>query len=200
MKNTLPALLLSSLLLAACGTTPPSRLYTLGAESVASDRMAAVTETRRIELVSVRIPDVWDRPQLVLTKSANEVRISEFDRWAAPLKTEISRVVARDLRRLLDNPNVWLRDDFAGAKPELRVQVTIERIEAVDSKNVQLDAVWVVRSVEGESVKVGRSAIVEPTAGAGHEAVVVALRRALSGMSAALAKDIVALPKSGGSR
>ena len=200
MKNTLPALLLSSLLLAACGTTPPSRLYTLGAESVASDLMAAVTETRRIELVSVRIPDVWDRPQLVQTKSANEIRISEFDRWAAPLKTEIPRVVARDLRRLLDNPNVWLRDDFAGAKPELRVQVMIERIEAIDGKGVQLDAAWTVRSVTGEAVTVGHSAISESTAGSGHEALVMALRRALSRMSAVLAKDVAAMPKDGNVR
>lgn len=133
MKNNSPALLLGSLLLAACGTTPPSRLYTLGAESVASDRVVTAAESRRIELASVRIPELWDRPQIVFTHSANEIGISEFHRWAAPLRAEVPRAVARDLRRLLDNPNVWLRDDFAGAKPELRVQVTIERIEAAST-------------------------------------------------------------------
>ena len=57
MKNALPALLLGSFLLAACGTTPPSRLYTLGAEAVADDRVVANAESRRVELVSVRIPE-----------------------------------------------------------------------------------------------------------------------------------------------
>ena len=200
MKNALPVLLLCSALLAACGTAPPSRLYTLGAESVASDRLTTVTESRRIELVSVRIPELWDRPQIVMTQTANEVGLSEFHRWASPLRAEVPRIVARDLRRLFDNPNIWLREDFAGAKPELRVQVMIERIEAIDGKGVQLDAAWTVRSVTGEAVTVGHSVISEPTAGTGHEAVVISLRRALSLMSVALAKDVAAMPKDGNVR
>ena len=192
MKNALPALLLGALLLAACGTTPPSRLYTLGAEAVADDRVNA--QPRRVELVSVRIPELWDRPQIVLAKSANEVGISEFDRWAAPLKTEVPRVVARDLRRLLGTPDVWLRDDFAGAKPDLRVQVTIERIDAVAGEGIRLEAAWAIRPVAGDAAVVGRTAIIEPMAGYRHEAVVTALRRALSRMSAALAKDVAAMP------
>ena len=193
MKIVFRALMLATILVAGCGTTPSSRLYTLGADAGEGDRIAA--EKRRIEIVTVRIPDLWDRPQLVLTKSANEVSVSEFHRWAAPLRAEAPRVVARNLSRILDNPTVWLREDFAGAKPELRVQVMIERIEAVAGEDVQLDATWAIRPVGGDTAAVGRAAIVEPTAGNGHEAVVTALRRALSRMSAALAKDIAAMPK-----
>lgn len=195
MKNALPALVLGALLLAACGTTPPSRLYTLGTESVADDRVATNAQLRRIELVSVRIPELWDRPQIVLTKSANEVVISEFDRWAAPLKSEVPRVVARDLRRLLGSPDIWLRDDFAGAKPDLRIQVTIERIDTVAGGSIQLEAAWSIRPVSGDVAALGRTTIDEPMPGSGHEAVVTALRRALSQMSVALAKDVVTMPK-----
>ncbi len=194
MKNALPVLMLAALLV-ACGTTPPSRLYTLGGETVASDRVATNAESRRIELVSVRIPESWERPQIVLTTSANEVGISEFHRWAAPLKTEVPRVVARDLRGLLGTSDIWLRDDFAGAKPDLRVQVTIERLEAVAGEGVQLDAVWAIRTVVTDAVAVGRTAIAEPMEGEGYEAVVTALRRALSRMSVALTKDVVTMPK-----
>lgn len=196
MKNALPALLLCTLLLAACGTTPPSRLYTLDTEAVAGDRVASRAESRRIELVAVRIPELWDRPQIVLRKSANEVGVSEFHRWAAPLKTEIPRVVARDLRRQLGTSDIWLRDDFAGTKPDLRIQVTIERIDAVAGEGIQLDAVWAIRPVSGDAVVVGRTTIAEQMTGSGHEAVVAALRRALSQMSKALAKDVLAMPTS----
>ena len=201
MKNVLPMVVLVSVVLAACGTTPPSRLYTLGAETVAGDRVAPdVMQSRRIELVSVRIPELWDRPQIVLTKSANEVGISEFHRWAAPLKAEVPRVVARDLRHLLDTQDVWLREDFSGTKPDLRVQVTIERIEAVAGEGIQLDAAWAIRPVAGDTATVGRVTIAEPVAENGHEAVVTALRRALSRMSAELAKDITTVPKGAGKR
>ncbi len=194
MKNSFVVLAFVSVIVTACGTTPPARLYTLGAEAVAVDRMVTNAESRRIELVSVRIPELWERPQIVLTKSASEVGISEFHRWAAPLKAEVPRGVARDLRRLLDTPEIWLRDDFAGAKPDLRVQVTIERIEAFAGEGVQIDAAWAIRPVAGETVKVGRTTITEPMAGSGYDAVVNPLRRALSRMTGALAKDISAMP------
>ena len=194
MKNSFVVLAFVSVIVTACGTTPPARLYTLGAEAVAVDRMVKNAESRRIELVSVRIPELWERPQIVLTKSASEVGISEFHRWAAPLKAEVPRAVARDLRRLLDTPEIWLRDDFAGAKPDLRVQVTIERIEAFAGEGVQIDAAWAIRPVASETVKVGRTTITEPMAGSGYDAVVNPLRRALSRMTGALAKDISAMP------
>ena len=194
MNKSFVVLAFVAVIVTACGTTPPARLYTLGAEAVAVDRMVTNAESRRIELVSVRIPELWERPQIVLTKSASEVGISEFHRWAAPLKAEVPRVVARDLRRLLDTPEIWLRDDFAGAKPDLRVQVTIERIEAFAGEGVQIDAAWAIRPVAGETVKVGRTTITEPMAGSGYDAVVNPLRRALSRMTGALAKDISAMP------
>ena len=194
MKNSFVVLAFVAVIVTACGTTPPAKLYTLAAEADAVDSIVKNAQSRRIELVSVRIPELWERPQIVLTKSASEVGISEFHRWAAPLKAEVPRAVARDLRRLLDTPEIWLRDDFAGAKPDLRVQVTIERIEAFAGEGVQIDAAWAIRPVAGETVKVGRTTITEPMAGSGYDAVVNPLRRALSRMTGALAKDISAMP------
>lgn len=198
MRIALRALLIATVCVAACGTTPSARLYTLGADATEADRVA--TDKRRIEIVAVRIPDLWDRPQMVLTKSANEVSFNEFHRWASPLRAEIPRVVVRNLTRLLDDQTIWLREDFAGARPDLRVQVTIERIEAIAGERVQFDAAWVVRAVEGEATRVGRAAIVEKPADASYDAVVSATRRALLGLSVAVAQDINALPKGSGGK
>ena len=199
MRVALRGLMLATVFVAACGTTPASRLYTLGADASESDRVAQ--ETRRIEIVAVRIPDLWDRPQLVLTKSANEVNFSEFHRWASPLKAEIPRVVVRNLSRVLDDPTIWLREDFAGARPDMRVQVTIDRMEASAGDSVQLDAAWAIRAAEGDFVaRVGRVSIVEKTADASHDAVVSATRRALLALSVAVAKDIAAVPKGAGGK
>ena len=191
MKKTFVVLAFVAVIVTACGTTPPAKLYTLAAEADAVDSIVKNAQSRRIELVSVRIPELWERPQIVLTKSASEVGISEFHRWAAPLKAEVPRVVARDLRRLLDTPDIWLRDDLAGVKPDLRVQVTIERIEAIAGERVQVDAVWAIRPVATETVKVGRTTITEPMTGSGYDAVINPLRRALSRMTGALARDIL---------
>lgn len=191
MNKSFVVLAFVAVIVTACGTTPPAKLYTLAAEADAVDSIVKNAQSRRIELVSVRIPELWERPQIVLTKSASEVGISEFHRWAAPLKAEVPRVVARDLRRLLDTPDIWLRDDLAGVKPDLRVQVTIERIEAIAGEGVQIDAAWAIRPVAGETVKVGRTTITEPMTGSGYDAVINPLRRALSRMTGALARDIL---------
>lgn len=191
MNKSFVVLAFVAVIVTACGTTPPAKLYTLAAEADAVDSIVKNAQSRRIELVSVRIPELWERPQIVLTKSGSEVGISEFHRWAAPLKAEVPRVVARDLRRLLDTPDIWLRDDLAGVKPDLRVQVTIERIEAIAGERVQVDAVWAIRPVATETVKVGRTTITEPMTGSGYDAVINPLRRALSRMTGALARDIL---------
>ena len=199
MRIALGTLMLVAAFVSGCGTTPSPRLYALGADASESDRVAA--ERRRIEIVSVRIPELWDRPQMVLTKSANEVSVSEFHRWAAPLRAEIPRVVVRNLSRILDSPTIWLREDFAGTRPDLRAQVTIERIEATAGESVRLDATWVIRAAEGsDATQIGRTAIVERPVDGSHDAVVSATRRALLNLSISLAKDLAAMPRSPGGK
>jgi uncharacterized lipoprotein YmbA len=181
-----------SLVVAGCASTPPARHYTLSAEANDSHRLA--TSQRKIEIVSVRIPEVWDRPQIVVTKSSSEVSLNEYHRWAAPLRTEVPRVVTRNLARILDTQTVWLRRDFVGAQPDLRVQVSIEHIDAVPGEALQLQAAWLIRAETGASNRSGRTAIVEPLTDSSYDAVVAATGRALLAMSIALAKDIQAMP------
>ena len=193
MKPAFWTVLLAAVLVAACGTTPPSKLYTLESQAAAGSRNA--TGTRKVEIVGVRIPELWDRPQIVLTKSGGQVDFSEFNRWAVPLKAEVPRVVTRNLVQLLDTPTIWLREDFPGAKPDLRVQISIDQLEAVAGQHLGLEATWVVRATDSAAAyKVGRSSLREPLADASYEAVVAATNRALLAMSREIAKDIQASP------
>lgn len=191
MKLAIRTVLLASVLVAACGSTPPSKLYTLEAQAATGSRNA--TGTRKIEIAGVRIPDLWDRPQIVLSKSGGQVDFSEFNRWAVPLKAEVPRVVTRNLVYLLDTPTIWLREDFPGAKSDLRVQISIDQIEAVAGQHLGLEATWVVKPSDPTATyKVGRASLREPLADASYEAVVAATNRALLVMSKEIAKDIQA--------
>lgn len=190
MKKSVSVLALVAILLAACGSTPTSKLYRVSASADDSHRVAA--DRRRIEVVSVRIPALWDRPQMVLSKPGSEVSFSEFNRWADPLSSEVPRVVVRNLSRILDTPTVWLREDFAGAKPDMRVQVTIQRLEAVSGQGLRLEATWMIRAAEGAGSRVGTTTISEPLADDGYDAVVIATNRALLALSRDVAKDLQA--------
>lgn len=194
MKPFFPALLLAAVVLAGCGTTPHSRLYTLTAEANQTHRVTAAPY--RIEVVSVRIPEVWDRAQLVTTKSPREVNLSEFHRWAAPLKSDVPRVVVQNLVRILDNPTIWLRADFVGTRPDLRVQVSIDQIEAVPGQGLRLDATWTILSpARQEGVKIGRASFSEAMSDASYDAIVASMSQALLSLSLAIAKDVGSLPQ-----
>lgn len=192
MQVFFPALLCAACCVAGCAGTPAARHYTLAAEARASHPVTA--DKRKIEIVSVRIPETWDRPQIVLTKSAGEIGISEFHRWAAPLRAEVPRIVTQNLARLLDTSTLWLRRDFAGTQPDLRVQVVIEQIEALPGEALKLEAAWMIHASHGIELRGGRSSVSVPLAERTHEAVVAATNRALLALSIDLARDLRAVP------
>ena len=192
MRSMLVTLVIATVVIAGCGSTPASKLYTLPAEAGDSQRVAG--ERRKVEVISVRIPDLWDRPQVVLSKATGEVSISEFHRWATPLKLDMPRVVVRNLSRLLDGSTVWLREDFAGAQPDVRVQVTIEQLEAVAGTGLRLEAAWLIRPAGEGAAQAGRARLLEPLADASHDAVVAAAGKAVLALSSQIARDIAAMP------
>ena len=80
-------------LAAGCASTPPSRFYTLRAAS----GPAATPSNLSVAVGPVSVPAVVDRPQIVVNMGPNQVRLEEFNRWAAPLQSNIARVIADNL-------------------------------------------------------------------------------------------------------
>ena len=90
------AMVLAMLLLAACGTSEPSRLYTLSALPDRSEGAAvARAATPAVGVGPVTLPQYLDRPQIVERTGPNRLEIAEFDRWAGDLKKNLEQVLAR---------------------------------------------------------------------------------------------------------
>jgi len=138
----------------------------------------------------VTLPELVDRPQLVVRVAANRVAILESQRWAEPLKSEIPRVVAEDLGRLLGPGRVSSYLQHAAAAPDCRVLLDIERFEAFPGDAVSVEAVWSLRRVSGGGSRTGRTQVREPVRGEGYDALVAAYSRALLAVSADLAAAI----------
>ena len=82
--------------LAACGTSPPTRFYTLDpAPPAAPPAVSARVPPVRVD--AVHVPPVFDRPELVRETAANEVRVDDFARWSAPLGETARRALTADL-------------------------------------------------------------------------------------------------------
>ena len=172
-----------------CARSPDVNFYTLSA--MAPETASPATPLRGVAVGPVTLPELVDRPQLVIRVAADRVDIVETERWAEPLKSEIPRLLAENLGRLLRPARVSTIDQSASRDAEYRVLVDIQRFESVPGEGVEIDALWSVRrSAVGAVPKRGRSQVREPAVGSGYDALVAAHGRALAAISGDIAKAL----------
>jgi uncharacterized protein len=174
---------------AGCSRSPRVTFYTLE-PGARVDTAAPVTALPSIAIGPVTLPEVADRPQLVVRVAANRVEILETHRWAEPLKSEIPRLMAENLRRLLGSNRVSSYPQHAGADADYRVLVDIQRFESSPGEAVTVEAVWSLRRTKGGTRKTGRSLVREPVDALGYDPLVAAYGRALLAVSRDLAAAI----------
>jgi uncharacterized protein len=171
-------------LAAGCASAPPERFYTLSSGLAAG--IARSDTARSVVVAPAALPELVDRPQLVMHADANRVAILEQQRWAEPLRVGIPRVVAENLGKLLVSSQVSTRDDAIGS-PDCRVSIDVRRFDARAAAEVTVDALWTV-ACAGAPRRVGQSHAQQAVVGPRYDAVVAAYGRALE----ALSRDIAA--------
>jgi len=174
-----------------CGSSPPSKYYTLDALATATAPDASASPKDGLGVVAigpVSIPASVDRPQFVVQLAANRVSLDEFNRWAAPLDENIARVVAADVAALLgERVTTAARANF---DPAYQVTIDVQRFDSVLNDAAVLEAIWSVRSFARNTVRAGRTSVREPTKGDGFEALAAAHSRALARLSGDIATAI----------
>lgn len=191
------AILGTALLLAACGTTPKASLYTLD-----DGRPGGQGNGPSVLLLSASLPELLDRPQLVLRGPDQRILLSEQQRWAEPLRSGIARSIAADLGRLLASSRVAaLPNGAPHFDADFRLTLHVQRLEAQVGRGVDLDLLWTLQPRQGKEL-LGRSQVHEPlaagsetmTGDGGAAALVAAQRRALSQAAAEIAAAIQRQP------
>lgn len=178
-------------LAAGCGTSPPSRFYTL-TPTVAP---AAATSSLVIAVGPVTIPGVVDRPEFVVSNGPNEVRIDDFNRWASPLQDGLTRAFADNLAAILGTPKVIRFPQPIAVEPDYRVVVEVRSFESSPGEAATLDAIWTVRRAKDGRTQTGRTSVREPVAEKGYDALAAAHSRAVARASRDVADAILALQR-----
>lgn len=135
--------------LGACASSPPVRYYSLD-----DGRPMAVTSPDgvSVDIVQVNLPELVDRPQLVVRSGGHRLQLSENDRWAEPLRRQVPRLLARDLSTALHSGRVVaLGIDAREFDIDFRVVVDVQHLEVVSGQRVELDAVWRVEPRKGQA-------------------------------------------------
>lgn len=174
-------------LLAGCAASPSPRHFSLG-DGQAGARPQGLTPS--IVITQTTLPELIDRPQLVIRRSDNRVSIDEQHRWAEPLRRDIPRVLADELGRQLDSSRVLsLPIDGQGFDADYRLLLDVQRLEAIGGQGAQADVVWRLLPRQGKPI-VGRSVLRETSGSDDPEALVVAQRRVLKLVAAEIAHQL----------
>jgi uncharacterized lipoprotein YmbA len=187
-KSALIAALLAFPVFSGCGSSPKSTFYTLS--SGAPPAPAPATAPFSVAIGAVTVPDIIDRPQLVVRAAANQVTINEFARWAAPLKDEIPRVIADNLTQLLNGARVATHPQAGNTDTDYLVTIGVQRFDSALGDAATIEVLWTVRPPKGGAPRSGRSVVREPAGAAGYDALVAAHSRALAAVSRDIAEAL----------
>ena len=144
----------------------------------------------------VSVPAVVDRPQIVVNVGPNQVRLEEFNRWAAPLQNNIARVVADNLVLMLGTPRVILSEQLLSADADYRAAIEVQSFQSAPGEAAMLDAVWSVRRAKDGKAETGRTTVRETVQEKGYDALAAAHSRALARLSQDIAAAVAALGRS----
>lgn len=174
-------------LLAGCAASPPPRHFTLS-EGLAGAIPQGLTPS--IVITQTTIPELIDRPQIVIRRSESRVTVDEQHRWAEPLRREIPRVLAKELGSQLNSSRVLsLPIDGQGFDADYRLLIDVQRLEGVEGEGAQADILWRLLPREGKPI-IGRSVLREASISNDVEAQVIAQRRALKTVAVEIAKQL----------
>jgi len=186
--------LAAALLAMACfGTGTPS-YFTLGSATPESGAPLAAHPELGLAVGPVDLPRYLDRPEIVTRDGSHELRIDDDHRWAGSLRTDIQRVIADDLARLLGTPRVAIYPDQPRFTATYRVLLDVREFEALEGASVQLRVRWTIAAVpDGHALAVDEAVIVQPLPSASYEDVVAAQSGALGTLSHQIAERIASL-------
>jgi uncharacterized lipoprotein YmbA len=180
----LVALPLVALLAPACSflkaKSDPTQYFILTSSTA---ERATPPPTVTVGLERVELPEYLVRPELVTRSGSNQLRIAEYEVWGEPVKDGFARTLRRDLEKALGAKVIAAPFDPA-AKPDLTVEVEVQRFERVAGEGAVLDARWTLRD--------NRKGVVLAH-GSAHERQPLASDADTQSSVAALSRDVGAL-------
>ena len=176
---------------AGCAS-PRSDFYTLSPSAKAAPAAAGYS----VAVGPVSVPEIVDRPQIVVRTGPNQVFIDEFHRWGSPLRDGIARGIAGNLAGLLGaQVSVFPHPTSFAAKYRAAVDVMV--FDSTPGDSAALDAVWGIRGAGGGAISSGRTTVRETVPDDSYASLVAAHSRALEKLSGDIADAIRGLEHGG---
>jgi uncharacterized lipoprotein YmbA len=170
------------LAVAGCAVTPPPDFYQL--DESASTRLSGLERGIAIGVGPVNLEPYLDRPQIVIRGAGHKLELSEFNRWAEPLKDSISRVIIINLSNMLESTRVFkVPRRNKTISLEFRIEIDIARFDGELGANALLVARWTLYGRQEKALLTKVSIIRVSSGGEGFDNLIAAQNRTLQNLS-----------------
>jgi hypothetical protein len=186
---------LCALSLAGCLGGPAPHFYALRSSSgEAAGAALAPRPELGLAVGPLELPRYLDRPELVTQDDSNRLTVLDAHRWGGSLRTDILRVVADDLGRLLGTARVGVYPAEPRFRADYRVLLDVRDLQGMPGERVILLARWTIASMrDGSALAVEESRIEVPVASGSYEDLVAADSAAIGTLSRRIAERIATL-------
>jgi hypothetical protein len=181
------------LTLAGClSVADPTKYYVLSPTSPRDPALTSSASSVAVGVGPVLIPGYLDRVQIVTRDANDEVAVAMYDRWAEPLGSGISQVLADNLGAQVGSERIAVFPWRGGVARVLDYQVVVVvlRFEGWPGRQATLDARWRLVAKDGNELALKRSTLNEPVAGQTYQALVQGMNRLLSSLARDIASEI----------
>lgn len=181
---------LAAALLAGCKLAGPApHEYVLGTRTEPAAQTVSENGRPLVEVRRVQLPDYLDRTAM-LQRHGNQLAPSETSRWGERLSVGVTRALADSLAAQLPGMEVTASQPLIG-RPSRRVVIEVLEFEPHADQRVVLVAHWSI--VDGATPQIltsQQTSLVEAIRGAGDEAVVSAMSRAVEELAGEVAASL----------
>jgi len=145
--RTITLCILASLMLVACGSSPPVSYYGLWPTNTAPRPDA--DDAAIVGFGPLSMPDYLNRSQIVTRGAGAEMKVDEYNRWSEPLGPALHRTVSTNVDNLLDGVVVvaFPYDSVIRSQVDYRALGEVSRFDADRSGRVVLDVLWAISEV-----------------------------------------------------
>jgi uncharacterized lipoprotein YmbA len=176
------------MVLSSCAS-PREHLYVLDNQLV--DAISTPASRITVLLGPIGIPQEVDRPQIVLHDGPSQILLNEQQRWAAPLKDSLPRVLAAELDRNRRDYQFVPTSSGAIATPKATLAIDVTRFDVSPVTGASVSAHWVYRSLAQGSLPIeGNAHGQAPVSSGNYPEYVEALRLATIQMAEHIAMQL----------
>jgi uncharacterized lipoprotein YmbA len=188
-------LLLAPLAAGCFGRSVTPRYYTLSsAAGPAAGAPLASRPDLGLVVGPIEFPRYLDRAEIVRRDGSHRLALSDASRWGGSLRTDMLRVVADDVGRLLGTARVVVYPNEPRFAADYRILLDVREFEGVAADRVALRARWTITAAEGgQALAVEEARIEQPLASATTEDLVAAQSAALGALTRQIAERLLAL-------